>query len=645
LASSYAYRKNKGARKAVNKVRHYIQTEKNYWLAKCDIDNFFDNVDHQRLRTQLKPYVKDNYLMELIFMFIKMGYVTHHTNWQDRSKGVPQGAVLSPLLANLYLSPLDQRMKDKKVAYVRYADDFVILTPTEEKAKEILDETIEYIREKLKLQLNPGAFVKHTQYGFKFLGVWITQNSITLSSQKIEKIKAKLKAALYKKSFPKKYNEQLKGIINYYAKIIEHHMLYAIDEYLIKIWHEKLLKDNSLKTKKQIKEQLQHLHFVTRLYQKNEEVHKKEILQSIYQLKKQKKITNAEQAVKERKKIYEKKAMQNTHLHIEGYGIALGLRKNHIHIKEKGKSKKLFPTYNLKHISIGSQGTSVSTKLIKFCADHNIAVDFVDNKGIAYAKIYHYQSTHHRLWIKQMQIANSKLAFTIAQSIVLAKLNNQLKLIKYFSKYAKQKEKDVKNQYHSIINSIEQIISKVKNLPYQTGYNETLMGYEGASSQTYWKWVQIMLDEETDFKGRITQNAPDLVNQMLNYGYAIVYRLVWDSVIRYGLHSENGFLHKHQKNKGTLIFDLIEPFRQPVVDRAVIKLINRKTKLYNPDGKLDKDTRQKLINAVYERLGKYDTYNKQRHRMIDIIDKQTQQLKLYINGQQKKFKPYKQTKW
>ena len=188
-------------------------------------------------------------------------------------------------------------------------------------------------------------------------------------------------------------------------------------------------------------------------------------------------------------------------------------------------------------------------------------------------------------------------------------------------------------------------MSKIKKMTYFENYHETLMGYEGASSQMYWKWVWMMLDEETDFKGRITQNAQDLVNQMLNYGYAVLYRLVWDSVIRYGLHPETGFLHKYQKNKGTLIFDLIEPFRQPVVDRAVIKLVNRKTKLFNPDGKLDKQTRQKLINAVYERLGKYDTYNKQRIRMIDIIEKQTQQLKLYINGQQKKFKPYKQTKW
>ena len=182
-------------------------------------------------------------------------------------------------------------------------------------------------------------------------------------------------------------------------------------------------------------------------------------------------------------------------------------------------------------------------------------------------------------------------------------------------------------------------------MDYKPGYNQSFMGFEGSASAQYWQWFKLMVDEETDFTTRKTQGATDLVNSLLNYGYAILYRHVWNSVIRYGLHPELSYLHSYQKGKGTLIFDLIEPFRQPIVDRAVLSMINRKTKLNADKNKLDEPTKQKLITAVYKGLSRYDKYMGERLQMIDIINKQTQQLKLNITGQNKKFKPYKTTKW
>ncbi len=645
LNSSYAYREGRGARKAVNKVRHYIQTEKNYWLAKCDIDNFFDNINHKRLKKQLKPYISDKYLLELIFAFIKMGYVTGKNRWIERQKGVPQGAVLSPLLANLYLSPLDQRMKDLGITYVRYADDFVILTQTRAQAEKILQSTIKFIENRLKLQLNPGAFVKHTQYGFKFLGVWITDKSVSLSTRKIEKIKTKIRKAFKHQNFPKKYHEATAGINNYYGRLVPQHILYPVDDFIIKLWKDKLRNDKNLTRKKHLKTALKNLHFITDIYNQNKTFHIDQIVNTVFEQKKAKKITLAEQAVKQRRKIYEQKAAAMSHLHIDGYGISLGITKHHVSIKEYGKKTKKFPAYNLKQITIASKATSVSTKLIKYCADHNISVDFVNKHGMAYAKIYHYQSTHNRLWLKQMQYTTGKPAFEIARLLAISKINNQLKIIKYFSKYARQSEQDIAQQLPTSLDTLNQISKKIKQMSFKTGFRQILMGFEGSASAQYWQWFKLMVDEETDFTIRKTQGATDLVNSLLNYGYAILYRQVWNSVIRYGLHPELSFLHTYQKEKGTLIFDLIEPFRQPVVDRAVLSLINRKTKLKADQGQLDDKTKQKLITAVYKNLTRYDKYLGERLQMIDIIHKQTQQLKLYITGQNKKFKPYKTTKW
>ena len=643
--SSYAYREGRNARKAVNKVRHYIQAGKNEWVAKCDIDNFFDTIPHKRLRKQLSPYVTDKYLMELIFSFVKMGYVTQDKQWIERTGGVPQGAVLSPLLANLYLSPLDQRMNDLNIPYVRYADDFVMLAPTEEQARQILDSTVDYIQNRLQLKLNPGAFVKHTQYGFKFLGVWITDKSVTLPSTKIEKIKAKIRKAFRHANFPKKYHKVANGINAYYARIVPQHILFPVDELIIRLWTNKLINDNKITRKKHIKAALRELRFVTDIYNQNLDFHIRNIQNEVYEQKNARKITSAEQAVKLRRKIYERKAAANAYLHIEGYGIVLGVAKNHIRIKEQGNKIRKFPLANLKQITIASKATSVSTALIKYCADHNIAIDFVRPDGTAYAKLYHYQSTHNRLWLAQMQHTRSKHAAAIARRLAAAKINNQLKTIRYFSKYARKTDTDIAQLLPGLIDELQQIRLQIKSLPPGDNLRDSLMGYEGTASARYWQWFELMVDEETDFKERITRGATDLVNQMLNYGYAILYRLVRDSVIHQGLHPELGYLHAYQKNKDTLVFDLVEPFRQPVVDRAVLAMINRGTTLKTHKGLLDEPTRRKLITAVYKRLGQHDKYLGQRLTFYDIIHKQTHLLKLHITGQAAEFKPYKITKW
>ena len=123
LKVSYAYREKKGAVKAINQVRHLITNERYTWLAACDIDNFFDTIPHDALFGKLSAYLKSPSTTELIRMFVKMGRVDRHYHWKDSRKGIPQGGVVSPLLANFYLYPLDKIMVEHGYGFVRYADD------------------------------------------------------------------------------------------------------------------------------------------------------------------------------------------------------------------------------------------------------------------------------------------------------------------------------------------------------------------------------------------------------------------------------------------------------------------------------------------------------------------------------------------
>ena len=157
LNLSYGYRPNKGPERAIKRVVHDLKKLKSGYVAKLDIDNYFDTINHERLFTRLANWLKDDETLRLIRLCIQTGIVTPQLQWQEINKGVPQGAILSPLLANFYLHPFDQFAANKVPMYIRYADDFLIATSTEKQIKE----AVELVKEE-----NPEAvFVGGTQDG------------------------------------------------------------------------------------------------------------------------------------------------------------------------------------------------------------------------------------------------------------------------------------------------------------------------------------------------------------------------------------------------------------------------------------------------------------------------------------------------
>lgn len=645
--NSYAYRTDKGPQKALKQVRHLIQNKKLEWLAKCDIDNFFDTIPHQRLRNLLKPFLKSEFYTELLFMFCKMGYVMPNFKWQDRTKGVPQGALLSPLLSNLYLSGLDQKMNQLDIGYIRYADDFIILAKSEEIAKATLNETISYLKEKLLLQLNEGTYVKNVQQGFKYLGIWVTTEGFSIHQEKTDKLKAKIENAINSAKFETKYNETIQGIKNYYGRLIPQHFLFPIDEYQKQLFKQKIEKIKAIRTKSGIETQLFNLQFITPHFEQNADFHKKEIVSQVFEKIKSKKILSAEQGVKKRKKEYELKATENHEIIVTGFGKSIGISKSTLTIKENAKVLQTFPLSTVEHIAIQSNACNISAKLIEYCADNKIPIDFLDFNGQPYAKIFSPLNDTYQLWYLQFEHLQKPASIAIAKDLVMSKINNQTKLLKYYAKYAKYHEKDLPEALQKALIKMDLQKQKLKELnePNLEKIRPQLLSCEAQASIHYWDIVRIMIDEETTFSRRVGQGAKDIVNSMLNYGYSILYRHVWSSLLRQGLNPTFSYIHTPQKFEGTLVFDFIETFRQPIVDRAIISMINKKTKLGLKDGKLDDDTKKKLIIAVNDRLRRYDTYMGERRTLFNIIKQQAIQYSQYLKGYNPKFKPYQMSKW
>ena len=177
--------------------------------------------------------IPDSEIVRLIMLCVKMGTVTKGMKWEDCAKGIPQGAVLSPILANLYLHSFDQFVLSRNLPYVRYADDFIILCHTKEEAEKICTEATDYLSNRLKATLNPPS-ITHINDGFEFLGISINKESYTISEQKRQLIYERINGiSLNEGGMDHLSRKKWNGIRAYYGELLEDHELQKMDQALI----------------------------------------------------------------------------------------------------------------------------------------------------------------------------------------------------------------------------------------------------------------------------------------------------------------------------------------------------------------------------------------------------------------------------
>ncbi|MEK7650125.1 MAG: reverse transcriptase domain-containing protein [Patescibacteria group bacterium] len=172
VADSYSCRKGKGTHRAMNGFRAFAgRVSKNHtktvWVLKCDIRKFFASIDQKILLEIVDGYIFDKDVVRLVSHVVSSFHSTRI------GVGLPLGNLTSQLLVNIYMNEFDQFMKHKLKAeyYIRYADDFVILSQNKEWLENILNHISNFLQERLKLQLHPDK-VSITTFasGVDFLG-------------------------------------------------------------------------------------------------------------------------------------------------------------------------------------------------------------------------------------------------------------------------------------------------------------------------------------------------------------------------------------------------------------------------------------------------------------------------------------------
>jgi RNA-directed DNA polymerase len=192
---SYGFRPGRGAKDALRCVDHLLKAGHG-WVVDADLKSCFDTIPHERLLALVKTRVADGRVLALVKSFLRAGVMAAAKGWQPSERGTPQGGVSSPLLANVYLDPLDHQMAAAGWELVRYADDFVILCRSEAEAQAALMAVRQWVSGAgLTLHPEKTRIVNAAQPGgFDFLGYHFERGQKWPRQKSLGKLKDRVRA-------------------------------------------------------------------------------------------------------------------------------------------------------------------------------------------------------------------------------------------------------------------------------------------------------------------------------------------------------------------------------------------------------------------------------------------------------------------
>ncbi len=234
---SYGFRPGRGCKDALRRVDALLKAGYVY-VVDADLKSYFDTIPHDRLMERIAKKISDGRVLALIESFLKQGVMDGLREWTPE-EGSPQGAVISPLLSNIYLDPLDHLMAEAGFEMVRYADDFVILCRTADEADRALAQVREWTAE-AGLTLHPEkTHVAHAVTdGFAFLGYHFTRGERFPRGKSLKKLKTTIREKTRRKQRHgiectiQDVNTTLVGWFEYFKHVTKRYVFEDLDRFV-----------------------------------------------------------------------------------------------------------------------------------------------------------------------------------------------------------------------------------------------------------------------------------------------------------------------------------------------------------------------------------------------------------------------------
>jgi CRISPR-associated protein Cas1 len=336
---------------------------------------------------------------------------------------------------------------------------------------------------------------------------------------------------------------------------------------------------------------------------------------------------------------------------LSGFGGYVGKKSERLVLKKKdGKVVWQITFDHLHELQLASSGLSVSVDAVAALADRGVRVSIVGYDGRPVAQVASPMLTASvQTRRAQLDALENGRGLLLARAIAAGKVLNQARLLKYCVKNVRQTEPEM---YQAIQEKVSTMLRARRDILHGPWSNlekarAMIMGLEGQAAKVYWAGVSQLIEKQAEFTHRAHRGAGDFVNSLLNYGYGVLYSQVWGAIQNAGLEPFAGYLHTDRPGKPSLVLDLTEEFRAPVVDRTVIAAL-RLGQLQAPEernGKgLNADTRAILVDRLLRRLESRERWKGAEYQVRSIIQMQARQVVSFLTGRLTRYQPFR-FKW
>jgi CRISPR-associated protein Cas1 len=347
------------------------------------------------------------------------------------------------------------------------------------------------------------------------------------------------------------------------------------------------------------------------------------------------------------------------HLVVDEFGVHVGKHSGRLQVMRFGEGTPTertiaqAPLLHLETVVVTGRGISLSADAIAACTERGIPIFFLDGLGRPYAALYSAGLTG-TVQTRRAQLAAlaadldgetyGRRGVAVALAFAEGKMRNQANLLRYMGKYRKEADPALYEEMERCAGEVLAHVGELDKLAGATRVDEIrfeMLGIEGRAAQYYWKAIKLVLPEAYGWPGRRRRGARDPVNSALNYGYGILYSQVERALVLAGLDPYGGFIHVDRPGKPSLVLDLIEEFRQAVVDRTVFALANKRVQLDQDErGLLTQETRRRLADKVLARLEGPARYEKRRLPLRAIVQSQARHLATFLRGDRAGYEPF-----
>jgi CRISP-associated protein Cas1 len=333
------------------------------------------------------------------------------------------------------------------------------------------------------------------------------------------------------------------------------------------------------------------------------------------------------------------------HLIVEQRGCFVSKHQGRLRVEKDKQRLAEAPIMHLEQLLIVSNGVGLSSDVVRVCCEEGIPIHFLNgHDGDDYGTLFSSGLTGMALTKRaQLRAYEDERGLALAKAFVIGKLHSQSNMLRYAAKYRKETDAEL---HQALQLAAIEVLDRLPAIGRIAGAVEestraALMGAEGQSAARYWQAVGTLIPTDLAWPGRETQGARDPFNQALNYGYAVLRSQVRVALLLAGLEPNAGFLHADRPGKPSLTLDLIEEFRQAVVDRTLIGQVNRGFAIERDDeGRLDAPTRKRIAEKVIERMESTEPYEGKRQPLRHILQCQARHIATFVRGERPEYAPF-----